>query len=103
MLDERHGAGGLAPPPPSPKGQGHAVTRPGAGCARRDSRRDLPTVRPISGSRFGPKTISAITRMRTISSGPRLNTEPPGMEAERFVQLRILAPRILLSRRCWRP
>src|SRR5439155_13343932 len=42
--------------------------------ALRNSVSDFPTVRPISGSFFGPNTIRAIRRIRISSGGPTLNT-----------------------------
>ncbi len=39
---------------------------------RRTSAMALPTWRPASGNRFGPRTIRATTRMTRISAGPRL-------------------------------
>ena len=45
------------------------------------SRMPLPTERAASGRRFGPRTISAITRITISSSGPGAEMKPIEREA----------------------
>src|SRR6266508_2421955 len=67
-------------------------------CAFRNSRMPRPMDRPTSGSRRGPTTSSAMTRMTMSSRGPMLNISSVGSRPRRFYCARFGMGRARLPR-----